>query len=79
MEKTGISLNPDLPKGIFKRGTKNLVSVSSGDKTKVTVVGCVSAAGYCIPPMIILDGKTLHPDMTVKELPGAIYGLPSKG
>ena len=33
MDKTGVPLNPDLPKGIFKRGNKNLVSVSSGDKS----------------------------------------------
>ena len=79
MDQTGVPLNPDLPKGIFKRGTKNPVSVSSGDKSQMTVVGCVSGAGYCIPPMIILDRKTLHPDMTIGELPGTIYGLSSKG
>ena len=39
----------------------------------------MSAAGYCIPLMIILDRKTLHPDMTIGELPGTIYGLSSKG
>ena len=79
MDETGVPLKPDLPKIIFKRGTKNPVSVSSGDKSQVTVVGCVSAAGYCIPPIIILDRKTLHPDMTIGELPGTIYGLSSKG
>ena len=57
----------------------NPVAITSGDKSQFTVVGCVSAAGYCIPPMIILDRKTLHPDMTIGELPGTIYGLSSKG
>ena len=55
------------------------MSVSSADKSLITVVGCVSAAGYCIPPMIIFDRKTLHADMTLGELPGTIYGLSSKG
>ena len=76
MDKTGIPLGPDLPKGIFKRGTKNPVSVSSRHKSQMTVVGCVSAAGYCIPPMIILDRKTLHPDMTIGELPVLYMACP---
>ena len=79
MDETGVPLNPDLPKCVFKRGTKNPISVTPGDKSQMTVVGCVSAAGYCIPPMVILDRKTLHPDMTIGELPGTIYGLSSKG
>ena len=79
MDETGVPLNTDIPKGIFKRGTKNPFSVSSGHKSQMTVLGCVSAAGYCIPPMIILDRKTLHPDMTIGELPGTIYGLFLKG
>ena len=80
MDKTGVPLNPDLLKAFLKRGTKNPVSVSSGDKSQMTVVGCVSAAGYCIPPMIILDRKTLHPDMTIGELPGTTYmACPQKG
>ena len=65
----------DLPMALFiSPFIKNPVSVSSGDKSQVTVVGCVSAAGYCLPPMIMLDRKTLHPNMTIGELPGTIYG-----
>ena len=43
------------------------------------MIDCVSAAGHCIPPMIIWDRKTLQADMTKGELPGTIYGLSSKG
>ena len=79
IDETGVPLNPDASKSIFKRGAKNPVMITSGDKSQVTVVGCVSAAGYCIPPMIIWDRKTLHPDMAEGELPGTIYGFSSKG
>ena len=78
MDETGVPLSPDLPKGVFKKGSK-AVAVTSGDKSQLTVVACVSAGGFCIPPMVILDRKTLHPDMTIGELPGTIYGLSSKG
>ena len=77
MDETGMPLNPLPPKGVCKRGTKVTVSVLSGDKTQVTIVGCVSAASYCIPPMVIWDRKTLHPDMTVGEVPGTLYELSS--
>ena len=55
------------------------MAVSSGDKSQVTVVWCISAAGYCIPPMVKWDQKTLYHDMTKAELPDTIYGLSSKG
>ena len=79
MDETGVPLNPDPQKGVYKKGSKNPVAITSGDKSQFTVASCVSAAGYCIPPMFILDQKTLHPDMTIGELPGTIYGLSSKG
>lgn len=79
MDETGMPLSPVPLKGVCKRGTKTPNSITSGDKSQITVVGCVSAAGHCIPPMIIWDRKTLHADMTKGELPGTIYGLSSKG
>ena len=79
MDETGLPLNPDPIKGICKKGTKTSNTITSGDKSQITVVGCVSAAGHCIPPMIIWDQKTLHADMTKGELPGTIYGLSAKG
>ena len=54
-------------------------AISSGDKTQITVVVCVSAAGYCIPPMVIWDRKILSPELTHGEVPGTIYGLSKNG
>ena len=79
VDETGLPLSPSPPKGVCRKGTKTPNSITSGDKSQITVVGCVSAAGHCIPPMIIWDRKTLHADMTKGELPGTIYGLSSKG
>lgn len=79
MDETGLPLSPAPIKGVCKKGTKTPNSITSGDKSQITVIGCVSAAGHCIPPMIIWDRKTLQADMTKGELPGTIYGLSSKG
>ena len=71
-------LDPKPPKVVVGRGS-NACSLGSGDKSQVTIVGCVSAAGFCIPPMVIWDRKTLAPELTVGEIPGTIYGLSSSG
>ena len=54
-------------------------AVTSGNKAQVTVVACVSAAGFSLPSMVIWDWKNLAPELAVGEVPGTIYGLPSKG
>ena len=53
--------------------------MSSGVKSQVTVVACVSAGGQCLPPMVIWDRKMFPPELAVGEVPGTIYGLSDKG
>ena len=79
MDETGMPLSPKPPKTINQIGAKNVFAITSGDKSQITVVGCVSAGGYCLPPMVIFDRKTLAPEMSVGEVPGTIYGLSDKG
>ena len=66
-------------KTVHRKGEKNPVAIGSGLKTQITVVGCASAGGYCLPPMVIWDRKRLKPELTVGEVPGTIYGLSKKG
>lgn len=79
MDESGVPFCIKGQKGIHKAGCKNPVTFSSDDKTQITIVGCVNAAGYCLPPMVIWDRKNLSPDLTVGEVPGTVYGLSSKG
>ena len=79
MDESGMPLDPAPPKLIFRRGAAAAHAVGSGDKTQITVVGCVSASGYCLPPMVIWDRKTLNPELANGEVPGTLYGLSSKG
>jgi len=57
MDESGMPLDPKPPKGVTIRGSAAW-SVGSGDKAQVTIVGCISAAGFSIPPMVIWDCKT---------------------
>ena len=73
VDESGMPFSPRPVKYIFRRGVKDPVAPSSGDKSQITIVGCVSASGYCIPPMVILDRKKLPPQFTVGEVPGTIW------
>ena len=79
MDETGFPLDPSPLKTIHKRGDKNPISVTSGSKTQVTVVACVSASGQTIPPLIIWKRRTMSPDMAVAEIPGTQYGFSDSG
>ena len=78
MDESGVPLDAKPPKVVAPKGV-TVSAIGSGDKTQITVVACVSAAGYCIPPMVIWDRKILAPELTVGEVPGTIYGLSKSG
>ena len=65
-------LSPKTPKVVVERGSA-AAAVGSGNKSQVTIVGCVSVAGFCMSPMVIWDHKTLAPELTRGEVPGTIY------
>ena len=79
MDETGMPLDPKALKTIHPRGKKDTHCTSSGNKVQITVVGCVSASGQSLPPMIIWDRKTLNPGLAEREIRGTLYGLSSKG
>ena len=79
MDETGMPLDAPHVKIVAQKGDRNPIAPSSGDKTQVTVVACVSASGSFIPPMVILDRKTLPARFTVGEVPGTAYGMSAKG
>ncbi len=79
MDETGMPLDHKPLKILTYKGHKKTSHVSGGVKTQITVVGCVSAGGQCLLPMIIWDRKNLPPELAVGEMPGTIYGLSSKG
>ena len=79
MDETGMPLNPKPSKVIVGSKVRNPCSIVSGDKTQITVVGCVSASGFCMPPMVIWDRKTLSAALSEGEVPGTTYGLSERG
>ena len=56
-DESGMPLCPSSPKIVCEKGEKNPSTVTSDTKTQVTMLACVSAAGECMPPMVIFDRK----------------------
>ena len=67
------------PHVVVKKGQKKVRYCSSGNKSQVTAVACVNAAGSAMPPYIIFDAKNLNMDWAEGEIPGTTYGLSSNG
>ena len=61
--------------GICLKGTKNPYFIMSGNKSQITVVACLNAAGWCILPMVIMDRKTMHLELAAVEVPGVHHFL----
>ena len=79
MDESGFPLDPKPLKGVFMRGEKNPCAVTGGNKSQITVVGCVSASGQCLPPMIVWPRKKMKPELAFGEVPGTVYGLVDRG
>ena len=79
LDESGMPLQHRPGKRIAVKGQKHVIVITSGDKTNVTVLACVSASGYALPPMIIFNRKNLTPELTRGETLGTIYGLSSSG
>ena len=67
------------PNVITKKGKRKVPYRSSGNKSQITVVGCVNASGHPIPPMVIFDAKSFNVDWAKGEVMGTFYGLSPKG
>ena len=79
MDETGVPLDPAPTKVVTMKGIKHPTCVTTGNKAQITVVGCCSAGGNALPPMVIFDRKTLKPILSFGEFPGTHYGLSKKG
>ena len=48
-DESGVPLDPKQLKIISAKGAKKVRQISSGNKTHITILGCVSATGQAIP------------------------------
>ena len=51
VDESGMPLDHRPPKVITQKGQKKVCSGTSGNKSQITVIACVSAAGHVLPPL----------------------------
>jgi hypothetical protein len=64
VDETGMPLDHRPPKIVTLKGQKKVRCRTSGNKSQITVIGCVSASGQAIPPFVIFDCKRLNKEWT---------------
>ena len=62
-DETGLPLDYVPQKVVAGKGEKAVYAVTSGSKTKVTLMGCGNAAGQMVSPMIVHSGKRTNTEL----------------
>ena len=78
-DESGMPLQYHVGKRIAVKGQKHVNVITSGRKVQITVLACVSASGYSLPPMIVFKRKGLTEELIRGEVPDTIYGLSESG
>ena len=79
VDESGMPLEQQSPRVVARKGKKKVRYCTSGNKSQITIVGCINAIGQAMPPFIIYDAKNLNMDWTKEEVPGTTYGLSDNG
>ena len=77
-DETGLAFNPPCFKVVGERGSKELCHVTSGDKSKASIMAFVGATGIPYPPMVIFGLKTYNTLLAKGHVPGTSYALSEK-
>ena len=65
---------------VAELGRRNVWSVTSAEKGKThTVLTCVSASGYALPPFMIYPRKRITEALKVGALPGTVFHCSDSG
>ena len=78
-DESGLPLNPTCHKVVDKAGSRNPSCVTGNGKEQYTVLVCSSATGAVIPPLVVVNRKSISQGFTEGEVTGTAYGLSSNG
>lgn len=80
LDETSFSTDPTRIKGVTGKGQKAHRIIQGSGKENISVLGCVSADGRLLPPLIIFKGQNLWSSWKgTKDIPGTTYACSEKG
>ncbi|CAG2225331.1 unnamed protein product [Mytilus edulis] len=56
-DESGFPQDPKSGKILAAKGSKNVYSTCSADKSQITVLACMSATAHYLPPMLVFQGR----------------------
>jgi len=78
-DETGLCYQHTPLSVVAMKGQHHPRAVTTGNRRQVTVLACANAAGYHLPPLVILKRKTLPMSILNDEVPGTMYSLSDSG
>ena len=57
---------------LAEKQQKHVYSISSGNKSQITVLACSAASGYVLPPFVVLKRRSPN-GFSIGEFPGTVY------
>ena len=81
VDETGVAPVVESPNVLAARGHRKVGRVATAERGKLTtVIGCVSASGACIPPMLVFGARKRMDPALLSEAPdGSIGGVSDSG
>ena len=79
VDESGMLLDHHPSRVLATKGQQKVRYRTSGNKSQVTVIGCIKATDAAMPPFVVWDAKSLNMEWTKGEVPGTIYGLSQRG
>ena len=80
VDETGISIVQKPGKVVTQLGRKHVWSITSAEKGKThTVVSCVSATAYAVPPMMIYPRKRMTEKLQHDAVSGTLFECSENG
>lgn len=79
-DETGVSIVHKPGKVIAELGCRNVYGVTLAEHGKThTVLSCVSASGYALPPMVVYPHKKVVPDKCRGAIPNTLFASSDNG
>ena len=80
MDETGLSIVHKPGRVVAQLGRRNVWAITSAEKGKThTILTCVSASGYALPPFMIYPRKRITDNLKVGALPGTSFHCSDSG
>jgi hypothetical protein len=78
-DESGFPQDPKSGKILAPRGSKNVYSTCSSDKSQITVLACMSATAHYLPPMLVFPGERFRGYNPLEGFTEAVLGRTKSG